>query len=207
MNLRVDLILDTEKRSGSAVSMKSAIRIAVVFVPICIVVFVLVTLLNISRLTAKAERLEASWADAQEKQTEAVALSGRFSKNRELASEINGWKESHADWHDDLIAMLKIIPETIHLRHLSLEHKIAIIERDQAREFTLSISGKAYGPTASADVDALKRRLGSVQPFCDHIEEIRVPIFRQDSDEDAAKTDRIFTIQCVYKPRLFKASK
>ena len=121
--------------------------------------------------------------------------------------EINGWKESHADWHDDLIAMLKIIPETIHLRHLSLEHKIAIIERDQAREFTLSISGKAYGPTASADVNALKRKLGSVPPFCDNIAEIRVPIFRQDSDEDAAKTDRIFTIQCVYKPRLFKASK
>jgi hypothetical protein len=209
MNLRVDLILDTEKRSGSAVSLKSAIRIAIIFVPICIVVFVLVTLLDTTRLTKKACVLEGSWADAQIKQSEAAVLAATFTRNRNILAELEGWRAAHAEWNEHLIAILKIIPDSIQLNNLNVKHKIAVIgpkNRYQGREFILSLTGKAYGPTASADVDTLKRKLGIVEPLCDQLKEIRVPIFRQDDDADAAKSDRIFMIECHYKPKLFKES-
>ena len=67
--------------------------------------------------------------------------------------------------------------------------------------YDVKISGKATGNRAESEVEKLAVQMRTHKAFGGAVEKAKVTMFVQDMSPGAKKTDRLFEIECTYKPR------
>jgi hypothetical protein len=204
MNLQVNLIHKSEQRSGSVVSLKSLVRIGGVVIPIVILLAIGMSFVKFMVLQSELKILEDEWLDAEPKKAEALSLADQLRDNRNLFEELQGWRESHLDWHVHLAKIQSLVPPTMQLRSLAVNQVIQLLETAvPARVFTAKIAGRCQGRNAESDIEFFKRQVERVPPLVDDIATVIVTGYGEDRSEGAGEFDRVFQIDCNYRPRSF----
>lgn len=204
MNLRVDLILESEQRSASRLNSKTLTRISVIAVPAVVGLLIACAVVNTISLNSRVRMAEAEWKNIEPKKKKALDLADQVQVNLDILNELEGWNKSHVNWHAQLNALQGIVPPKIQLERLRISQTLQLLDgKTPARVFTMILNGKATGATAERDVHELKRQLEKSPFFSPLMGDVTVPKYGPSTAKDADKSDRMFQIDCPYKPRKF----
>ena len=203
MNLRVDLILESEQRSGSVISSKSIIRISSIVFPSILAIILIFAFVNSIRLKNELAMYIQEMDIAGPRQEQAIKLRDQLKKNLSALDELNSWNSSHMDWHEQLLNLQKEVPPRIQLTDIDVKQVLQIVEKKiPARVFTLMIKGKAKGATSEGSIQFLYDKLKNSPSFASFTDNVDVS-GSADTTKGADKNDRTFRIDCAYKPRKF----
>jgi len=189
MNLRVDLILETEQRSASPVSLNFIIRV---------VAITLLSVLVLVRLRQYENNLEM----IKGKHDAYLSLKANMVIKRAVLAECQGWENSRIEWCKVMDAFQRLVPATIQLRDVKVERLNSTVNKKPVRLFTINIKGKATTDNAANDVEKLRQDLLKAPEFAGRLKEVVIPqgSFKVDPAPAAAKTDRVFELVCRYNP-------
>jgi hypothetical protein len=206
MNLRVDLILPTEQRSASVVSIKSLVRITVIIIPVVLFIIIALAVMNMMRYKSELNGLDAQWKDAEPKKAAAAALRTDLAANIALRSKLTGWTSSRINWQEQLKGIQKEIPAElrIQLSRLGISSGTSLDNKIPARGAALTIQGTAFGENAEQNVQNLKQALLKSPVLAGCVEQVDVTRFEASTSLGASKSDRLFQIDVKYKPRKFE---
>jgi len=200
MNLHVNLILDSERRSSSRISGKFVVKVSALIVALLFLSLIMVVLAG-ARSAEKALR----YAEQEQKQLNPVFrtvtdLKQELAVFQDLTNAIAVWSQSRPDWPVLFRGIQSAVPVNIQLIRLTVNESISMIEDAPARVITLSLQGKASGDNSENDVQELEKSFKDKAPFQDVIEMAQVKQFeavRNVGQEDM----RVFDIECRFKPR------
>jgi len=208
MNLRVDLILESEQRSANALNTRSLTRIVSVAVPVLVVAIVVGNLMRVRHLERQVQRMEAIWADLHPKQESAKARQGHMIANRGRLAEAELWQSTRLTLPPFFDALRDTVPATMQLTELHWTEEFAVADRrGTMRGHLVILAGKADGASAKDDVERLTWTLMHEAPFSNVVANAFVPPgeFKADSAPDAPESRRQFRIRCELNPVAFVA--
>jgi len=205
MNLRVDLILESEQRSGSLLNKKFLLRAVAIVVPLAVLLLIFKEAGRALRLNGELTALTQQWKVIEPKQQQALRFMETYRWNLEIQKELEGWRKSRLDWHTQLVGLMRETPRNIQLQSLRVDQALQMVDnKTPARKFTLALKGKAVGVDAETAVKLLERRLREAPPFAGITTNVQVTQFGADPSKDAKKEDRIFEISCAYRDLKFE---
>ena len=205
MNLRVDLILPTEQRSGNPVSVKSLGRMASIIVPLIIVVIVAKIVWTGIQEERDFRTLKQDLELTKPVHAHAVELMETFKVNREVKNELTYWASSRLSWNEQVLGLMQIVPTNVQLMSFRASEKLNLIDdKMPGRQITVSIRGRAVNGDAEESVKFLVEQLENTPPFGYGVISNVVMDGRADVSPGAAPTDRTFDIKCTYFTRVFK---
>jgi hypothetical protein len=205
MNLRVDLLLDTERRSSSLLSMKSVLRISALVIPLILAALATFGVMGLLISVRELRMLDARWQQMEPRTKDAAKLLSEFQANREVMKVLEGWRHARVAWHEQFAGIMRVVPAEVQLTHLSVASTIgAVSNKAPARVFAMTLQGRATGPEAELRVQEIEARLLSAAPFSSLTKKAEVTQFGSDTAPNANKDDRVFQILCTYAPRDFK---
>ncbi|MCE9614996.1 MAG: hypothetical protein K8T26_12010 [Lentisphaerae bacterium] len=204
MNLRVDLILDTEKRSGSLVTSKGALRILSVVVPVILLGILAGQFLIVSQLNQELTGIKLTYDSALPQQEKAKALIAEFQTHRDLQAEFTGWSHSRMAWSEQLQGVMTVVPTNIHLQELTSAQTLQLTNDKPARLFTLTMRGTAVSSEAEQSVKSLESRLITAPAFTSLTASVTVPVYGANTEPGANRDERVFQIVCQYAQRVFQ---
>lgn len=201
MNLQVDLMLDTERRSGSSVSRKFVIRLTAVGIPV-----ILLGLFAVLIMTYHASKRERNLVEQEKVQIDpeykkVVNLEKEYNNIRGLKTAIQGWGDSRLDAYRLLRGLQRSTPLTVQLTQLVLNEKVEAVGTAFGRTTGIYMKGKVAGKNPDADVQHLYQALKIEPPFPEIMAQVEVKRFAA-SDALNEQDTRIFDIECTLKPRL-----
>lgn len=201
MNVRVDLILKSEQRSASPLSLRSISRLASIFVPAALILGGVLSGVNLFTLQNRVRMAENAWEDVEPRRKAALDLREVADRNEGVLHELHAWRSAQIEWSDHLLSLQKAIRPQIQLTLLRVTQNLQITDDNvPARVFSAHIDGVAAGNSAERDVDDLQRMLTTVEPFRETAMEVTVPKFAADPTR---KQDRVFHVQILFKPQVF----
>jgi hypothetical protein len=203
MNLRVDLILQTEQRSASVLNLKALTRIAIITVPAILVVMLLMVVLQVMSLKSDVNRLTAEWDSKKPEKEKAEALSAEMAKARGVMAEFTGWQNSRVCWHEQLAGLMGVIPDNMVLDMLRVDQRVDTADGSPSRASKIILSGKSYGDQSEQNVILLRRDLTEIEKFSNLIHTVEVRLAPDDT-KGADKNDRNFNVDVTYKSRKFE---
>ena len=204
MNLRIDLILDTEQRSGSLLNAKSLTRLVSILVPLLAAGLIAWQLFIVVGLRKQLNDLILDWEIKQPQSEKAITLTKEFESHKSILRELEGWKKSRIAWNDQISQIMKITPENIQLQTLTMHQVLSLYKKTSpARMYALSLAGKATGRTAEKSVRGFEQKLQSSSAFTGVVEKVTVPQYGEDPSADADRDDRIFQIETDYEVQTF----
>ncbi len=200
MNMHINLILDSEKRSGSSVSLKFVGRSVAVVSPVLAGILIAV-LVMLGRSAEQNLRFAEQGLQQQEPIYQAVLSLDQKSKDlRQVADALEGWADSRADWGWVLDRFQGVVPPAIQLLLITFNETIGPVDNVPARIAKLYIKGKVMGDRAEDAVQTLYQTLNAKPVFTNIFAQVDVKRFEA-SEDAAAKDTRVFEIECVLKPR------
>lgn len=205
MNLFVDLILESERRSASVINPKMVVRVLSVSVPIIIAILLAIQALYVGQLRRDLATVKLSRDSAGMQQNRARDLIKEFQSHRAIQEELSGWTNSRVAWHENLGVLMTVVPTNVQLRALNVGQTLQLRE-DQVplRLFTLNLGGRAVGSGAEPSVRTLEDALRSTPPYSSMVTNLTVPLYGADTTAGAQRDDRVFEISCQFFPRAFQ---
>jgi hypothetical protein len=207
MNFRVDLILPSEQRSGSVLSIKSILRIVSIAVPSIILVLFALGIMSMLRLKNEYNLYKGEKDATEPREKTAVKVRGELGQNRGTLNEITGWSASHIDWHKQFQGLQLAVPEQIQFTGLKIDQSLPV-DSVPARVFSCTADGKTRGSTPQSDVQLLISQMKSQPLMAALLSQDSVRIvpgsFGDDPDKNAPSHARVFTIAWEYTPLKFK---
>ncbi|MDD4870673.1 MAG: hypothetical protein PHR77_08935 [Kiritimatiellae bacterium] len=203
MNLRVDLILETEQRSASVINIKGLIRIVSIVVPLVIVAIIAVMISNMMSINNSLKAFETELADKNPKKDAAIKYREELGKNRQAQEELEGWRKSRIDWADQLVNIRTVIPDEMQLTSLKIMYSCEPFESIPSRIFSVIMRGKAFGEQARVHVE----RLGKIEKhpaFTNVLKEAKVIDYKKNEEPGAKEDEMLFQVDASYQPRKFK---
>ncbi len=201
MNLQVDLLLDSERRSASVLNPMALARIAAITLPVLLLIVVGTTVVRLMLLNNELAMVEDQWDGVAPKQKQATQMQVQYITTQDMWNELSGWGEARLLWHILLTDIQKLIPRSIHLETLNISQDMPLIEgKTAARAFRLFMRGRATGPTSERDIPALRESLEALES----IASANVSRFGADMSAEADSYDRVFQIDCVFEPKRFR---
>ena len=206
MNLRVDLILETEQRSGSAVNLQSIKRVGAVVGPAIAALLVAIGIWNVIRVQHEYKMLNSEWELTEPQRDAADRQLSAFQVNVRVLKEMEGWEKARIQWHSQLEGLVRVVPANVQLDSMRVSQNFQLVNdnKTQARVYSMEVRGKAIGQGAEDSVRQLERALANRQPFKSSIESVKVPVYGADPSTDADRNDRIFGIKCAYSHLAFQ---
>lgn len=205
MSYRVDLILESEQRSGSLLSPKSLIRIMCTIIPVAILCFAAVGVMQAWSLKNEVSRIEADWDAMRPEQQEASMVRSNLTVSTEVVAEMTAWRNSSMGWHSQLLALQTLVPEDIQLTLIRSDQRILLEKKIlPVRDFSVIIKGRAVGIAAKENVESLERSINDTDCFKAVQKEAKVISFVADQSKEADKLDRVFEMACKYRAKAFK---
>ncbi|MBI2440779.1 MAG: hypothetical protein HYV35_05340 [Lentisphaerae bacterium] len=204
MNLQVDFLLDSERRSGSSVSPKFVIRLAAIIVPAVLLglFMILSTAYQVSKHDRNTVEQEKRQIDPEYRKV--INLEKELKEAQSLAAAIQGWKDSRLDAYRFLRGLQRAVPLSVQLTQGVLNEKVEAVESAVGRTAMLQLKGRVGGASPEADVRRLYEALKSEPPFPDLMEQVEVKRFAASEARDEQDI-RVFDIECKLKPRLLMA--
>ena len=206
MNLRVDLIHETEQRSALPISIAFMVRTLIFTVVAALALTVIIFGKQMRDVTEQLHWVNEDLNKIQPQHDQQVALSTNLNRQKIILTELEGWKSARIPFSGQLLAIQELAPPSIQLTELRIERVVLTVDKKAVRVFKLLIKGRASSARADAEVDKFRQNLTKHPAFQPYLQEIIIPpgSFRQDPDPKATKTDRIFEIVCKYKPLKFE---
>ena len=211
MNFQVNVILDSELRSGSSISQKFVIRLVAVVVPS--IFLILLILLAFKTRSTRKNRLRAEYNKNGIKSSYNIVLKmqNELRDHRNMIQDIEGWRVSRSVWHQTLRYLPEIVPANVQLTRLMVSEKFESVDGVPSRIVRMYIKGKVIGENSEKDVKQFKRALeGSplFRPIIDSVEVRRfvapVNLAPENFEESSV---RVFDIECKFVPKkMFKRS-
>ena len=201
MNLRVDLILETEQRSASVLNPKALMRMGLIVVPVIVGAWLAFAIMGGIRLRSELNGLQSQWEVIEQQQKKAKDQINEFRTNSDIKDWLSGLQGSRIDWHAQLTGFLKTVPPNIQVASLAINQNLQIVDNKLARVFALTMKGKTTGPDAEKSVKDLEAAIADSPPFGPLTAEVSVPEYGADTSSKAKKDDRVFTIKCAYTER------
>jgi len=201
MNLQVDFMLDTERRSGSTVSQKFVIRLAAFIVPVIVLGLFLVLIVAYQSAKRNRNVVEQEKIQVDPEYKKVVNLEKEFKSVRDIKIAIQGWSDSRLDAYQLLRGLQRAAPQTIQLTQWILNEKVEAVGTVFGRTAGIFMKGKVAGERPEADVQRLYQALKSDAPFPDIMEQVEVKRFAASEALDE-QGGRVFDIECILKPRL-----
>lgn len=201
MNLQVDFLLDTERRSGSTVSQKFVIRLAAFIIPV--IVLGLLVVLSVTYQSSKRDRnlVEQEKIQVDPEYKKVLNLEKEFKSVQDLKATIHGWSDSRLDIYRLLRGLQRAAPLNIQLTQWVFNEKVEAVGTVLGRTAGIFMKGKVAGERPEADVQHLYQALKSEPPFPDIMEQVAVKRFAASESLDE-QGGRVFDIECMLKPRL-----
>ncbi len=199
MNLCVNLILESEQRSASPVSLRNLRRALPFLVPVAVLLLGAKVAAEMMALRNQLRVAELLWRDAEERQKKAILVRQKADESERILRDLEGWRRGCPPWHRQLAAVPVVVRPQMQLQTLRLSQTLQQLppDRKPARAYTLEIAGRATGPTAERDVQGLTRDLRESPPFAECMREVEVTKYDVDP---LNRAHRIFEIRCAYQP-------
>lgn len=205
MNLRVDLILESERRSASVINLRSIVRITSIVVPTIILLIVATFVVNSVLLTRRIADHEGIKASLEGPQKEAVNLRVEFEAHKKMAKELNTWKASVLPMKDCLVAIQECVPEQIQFQTLSFSETVGpfVKKKDQApsRLQSISIDGQVVVSDAMTYINQLKEAIEKHPTLSNLVSLVEVTDFRAPDQGADAAPYLLFQIKATLNPR------
>lgn len=206
MNLQVNLILDTERRSGSNISRKFIIQIAASLAPVLLLMVILGMIFSCRSSARELANRKLQWASTEQTLKDVEKLEADKKAIQAVAADIEGWKQTRFEGHALLWSLPAVIPETVQLTQLTLTENFETQEKKLMRLGELYLQGKVGGETPEDDVKRLSAALKDAPRLKAYIEEVNVASYRDLEDQDKTKNAGMkkFEIKCKFLPRTVK---
>lgn len=207
MNLLVNLIRPSEKRSASLVSLKSLALIAAIIAPIVLLLCVAWAYLGYVEARSALVLFAAEWEEAEGQRDTARELRKELDRRNALQEEVSGWHDARIPWHLVLDHMQDHVPPTMQWRVLQLRTEWGLGTGNIPEMTALAtLSGRCEGSDAERQVEAL-RRAWAAKPFmAQWTDRAVVTAFREDDTAGARREDRLFQLEITFHPRSFHAT-
>lgn len=193
-DLHIDLILPTERRSASPISLKLIGRIVVVVV---VVLAVGTMVAGVQKVKSDLARIEAELAPAKASQAKADALIKKLGDFTAMQEEVKSWSVGRVDWPGRLKAIREIVPADIQLNVLGVNDRIGTA----AWVGDMEVRGRGEGEDPKKDVDDLVNGFKKCTNF---VESAKVMDFKADPDRPK---HRLFSAVVTLKPQYFAEKK
>lgn len=205
MNIRVDLILPQEQRSGNPVSAKTLGRVGSIVGPLILIAVVGKFVWSAHQENADFATLQQDLELTKPRHEQAVEMLESFKTNRAAKEELSGWASSRLSWNEQLLGLMQLVPTNVQLQTFRSREKIVLLnDKLPARQINVDITGRAKFRGAEESVKTFVRNLETAAPFGSGIVSNVDMNGSADTSVDAAPTDRMFKISCTYFTRTFK---
>lgn len=201
MNLRVDLILETEQRSASVVNAKMLLRIVYIVVPLILAVMVATLTVKMIALNSELSNLNAEMGIKGPKKDAALKLRGELEGNKALLAQLEGWNKSQVKWSELLRTLQKQVPPALQLTSVRIMDTLQTAG-GPSRNYNIILKGKGYGDATKNHVIALEASLKQ-WPEMAPPGDAKVVNFGQD-EQSPRKDEMMFQIECTLLPRRFQ---
>ena len=200
MNFQVNVIFDSELRTGSSISQKFVVRLVAVVIPsVCLFLFIL---LVFKARSMRQNRLlvEHNKNGIKSGYNIVLKMQNELRDHRNMIQDIEGWRVSRTVWHKTLRYLQEIVPANVQLTRLMASEKFESVDGVPSRIVRMYIKGKVIGENSEKDVKQFKQALeGSplFKPIISHVEVKRfvAPANLKESDM------RAFDIECTFLPK------
>jgi hypothetical protein len=205
MSLHVNLLLESERRSGRILNPKLVLRITIIALPLFAAATVLSGVGKAMMQARELRQLEAAWQRAEPQKKEAERLSGETANDRRIAEEISGWRTSRIEWHQQMESIRTAVPASIQLVSLTMEQTLDCGDDQKPRRAcTMSLRGKASGTESEEAVKSLQAGIQRAETSTGTVEQVRVASYGADTGANAGTNDYVFQLDCVYRIRGFE---
>lgn len=206
MSLQVNLILDSEARSGSTISLKFMIRILAVGVPVLLGLAIAGLI-----LAGRSAKQGLIFAEQEKKDVtpvfnSVIKMKQELKEARQIVDALEGWGLSRADWHFLLRRLQAVVPPSIQLLRMNVNETIGPADNISARLAVLYIKGKVLGDSAEDDVRVMVKALQTGPDFTNYFAKVNVQRFEA-SESATEKNARIFDLECILAPRKIASPK
>ena len=202
--MHINLILETEQRSASPVSLTTLLRIAGGTVVAILILWLLSVYSSYRNLQSSVEQCDNQLKLTQPKFIAAQQIRTDLIQKSSKLKEIQSWRKTRIEWGDQLESLQAITPSMIQLTELHISQDILVRSNNiPSRVFEMRLAGKTSADRSEANVSEFQQALFKQPPFDSFVETVSIPAgaFRQDP---LTKTDRVFEIVCKYNPRSFE---
>lgn len=202
--MHINLILETEQRSASPVSMAAFFKITGGTIIAVTILWLLSVYAAYRNLQASVEHAANRWKTTEPKYIAAQQLRADLLQKSAKLKEIQNWRTTRIDWGFQMDSLQSITPSMIQLSELRISQDILVRSNNiPARVFELRLTGRTGAARSEINVSEFQTALFKQPPFDAFIETVSIPAgaFRQDP---VNKTDRVFEIVCKYNPRSFE---
>lgn len=196
MNLQINLILDTERRSGSNVSQKFLIRTG-----LSVVVAIVVLMAAFVFIAAGTAKKSRAAAESDKKQLTAQYLVLQKTKKdltayQNLDQDVRGWRETRVGWYRLLRGLQTHVPPNAQIRRFTADEKIETPDGVASRGGGLFIQGKVVGTNLVAiqQFDAALRTASAFSNIFEHVQVKRIA----GADNPDEKNVLLFDIECKF---------
>lgn len=200
MNFQVNLIIDSEKRSGSTISLKFVVRVLIVTIPVIMGIIIVGLVLGSRSVSQNLRFVEQEQNKLDPVYKKVLGLKQELNECRRLAEVLDGWIRSRPDWFILLSHLQRAVPSSIQFLRLTVNDAIAQVDNAPARVSKMYMQGKVVGDHGEEDVQLLDRILREEAPFKEIFSRIKVQRFYADENM-TNKNTRVFEIECILKPK------
>ncbi len=200
MNLQLNLILNSEIRSGSNITRKFIIRMAAVSVPI-IILGIMIPIFFGSR---QAKRDLAS-AREEKKQLESVhavvlELQNDLAIYERLIREVDGWNKSRLGWYEMLTELQMLAPSNVQFTRLAINETIEEIDSVPARKLLMMLKGKIAGNNPRDDIQRFNKGIKESRILAELMSNVDIRLLGASGDPGESDV-WTFDATCSFNPR------
>ncbi len=203
MNLHLNLILESEKRSGASIRMWFAVRTGLMLIPIALLLYLLLLIYQ----TRSWQREKMHIRDLNAARADQIALSEQIGRQKkmyeEMLTQLEIWEQTRLPLGSSLESLRRSVPLEIQLTSLRLVRTILYTNTLPVARYEMQIRGKTSGEEAEGTVERFLNSILGQPGLLDHVANARVPpgAFLQDREPGAHPLDRIFLLEVLFKPR------
>lgn len=199
MNLHVDLLLDTERRSGSQVRATFLARIATIAVPTILGIVLISVIFQFARGRRNYKSAQNYIKDTTAAHEKLKKLRGERNRNEATLTELELLHTSRLNWHEQLDAFRRVVHPEVQIKELRMFQKLVVMAGSKPRRiYTMIVRGTASGKNATEIVGTLKDQLENSPVFKPVVNKAKVTRFEQPV---IGSSEREFEIECQFHAR------
>jgi cell division protein FtsI/penicillin-binding protein 2 len=198
MNLQVNLLLESERRSGTFVRWKFMVLWGVIILFISLIIISVWVNILANNAKKHKESLEEHIKQIQPLKQNVAEMQRRLAKHKKVAELMAGWRNSRIDVYLFLDKFRLLVPANMQITYFMLTQKINT-SKPAKISGSLKLEGKVIGKYAKNNVTELDRNLRESEPFLNYIEDVKVQSF--EAAEEEMSDIRLFEIGGELKTR------
>jgi len=198
MSLSVNLILPSERRSGSKINTKSILRVLGIVLPLVLLVILFQQGLQYFVLQTNLRLQESRWQAAEPRQNYARHQLARLNRNMAISKELTAWRESSPAWDAVLLAIMQSTPTNIQIATLRMQ---AIPSPSQPpggsppnRRPGFLLEGRVREPNAMQAIETMRDALAAHAMLESALQTADVVNFAADPS-DPGSSKRVFSLR------------